>query len=142
MLQQKEVEFSFPADLPPVHCRLAEHLRRTRAAITLQKQYRMLRVRQAFLRVRTATITIQAFARGMFVRRIYRKVHLQEGLCVRRELLCLLLRCVCCGCVDVCEADSPQCCRRVNGDGELCYLKLCKQKRFWQQHLSEATKWS
>ncbi|KAM9167503.1 unconventional myosin-Vb-like [Mergus octosetaceus] len=54
--------------------RLAEHLRRTRAAITLQKQYRMLRIRRAFQRVCKATITIQAFARGMFVRRIYRQV--------------------------------------------------------------------
>uniref|UniRef100_A0A8B9CSC2 Myosin VB n=1 Tax=Anser brachyrhynchus TaxID=132585 RepID=A0A8B9CSC2_9AVES len=54
--------------------RLAEHLRRTRAAITLQKQYRMLRIHRAFQRVRKATITIQAFARGMFVRRIYRQV--------------------------------------------------------------------
>uniref|UniRef100_A0A8B9CT60 Myosin VB n=1 Tax=Anser brachyrhynchus TaxID=132585 RepID=A0A8B9CT60_9AVES len=43
--------------------RLAEHLRRTRAAITLQKQYRMLRIHRAFQRVRKATITIQAFAR-------------------------------------------------------------------------------
>uniref|UniRef100_A0A8D0FFF7 Myosin VB n=1 Tax=Strix occidentalis caurina TaxID=311401 RepID=A0A8D0FFF7_STROC len=54
--------------------RLAEHLRRTRAAIIFQKQYRMLRILRAFQRVRNATITIQAFARGMFVRRIYRKI--------------------------------------------------------------------
>ncbi|XP_061873873.1 unconventional myosin-Vb isoform X2 [Colius striatus] len=54
--------------------RLAEHLRRVRAAIILQKQYRMLRILRAFQRVRNATITIQAFARGMFVRRIYRKM--------------------------------------------------------------------
>lgn len=64
------------ANLFPVLCRLAEHLRRTRAAITLQKQYRMLRIRRAFQRVCKATITIQAFARGMFVRRIYRQVGL------------------------------------------------------------------
>ncbi|XP_069737409.1 unconventional myosin-Vb-like isoform X2 [Phaenicophaeus curvirostris] len=54
--------------------RLAEHLRRTRAAIIFQKQYRMLRILRAFQRVRNATITIQAFARGMFVRRIYHKI--------------------------------------------------------------------
>ncbi|XP_037230011.1 unconventional myosin-Vb isoform X2 [Falco rusticolus] len=54
--------------------RLAEHLRRTRAAIIFQKQYRMLQILRAFQRVRTATITIQAFARGMFVRRIYHKI--------------------------------------------------------------------
>uniref|UniRef100_A0A8C6JM22 Uncharacterized protein n=1 Tax=Melopsittacus undulatus TaxID=13146 RepID=A0A8C6JM22_MELUD len=54
--------------------RLAEHLRRTRAAIICQKQYRMLRILRAYQRVRTATITIQAFARGMIVRRIYHKI--------------------------------------------------------------------
>ncbi|KFO59149.1 Unconventional myosin-Vb, partial [Corvus brachyrhynchos] len=53
---------------------LAEHLRRTRAAIILQKQYRMLRIRRAFQRIRNATLTIQAFARGMFVKRIYHQV--------------------------------------------------------------------
>ncbi|XP_051498401.1 unconventional myosin-Vb-like isoform X2 [Apus apus] len=54
--------------------RLAEHLRRTRAAITFQKQYRMLRILRAFQKVRKATLTIQAFARGMFVRRTYQKI--------------------------------------------------------------------
>ncbi|XP_051497587.1 unconventional myosin-Vb-like isoform X1 [Apus apus] len=54
--------------------RLAEHLRRTRAAITFQKQYRMLRILRAFQKVRKATLTIQAFARGMFVRRTYHKI--------------------------------------------------------------------
>lgn len=74
--KQSKKEFSFTANLFPVLCRLAEHLRRTRAAIIFQKQYRMLRILRAFQRVRNATITIQAFARGMFVRRIYRKVRL------------------------------------------------------------------
>ncbi|XP_051659620.1 unconventional myosin-Vb isoform X2 [Manacus candei] len=54
--------------------RLAEHLRRTRAAIILQKQFRMLRIRRAFQRVRNSTITIQAFARGMFARRTYHQI--------------------------------------------------------------------
>lgn len=48
-----------------------------------QKQYRMLRARQAYLRVRRAAVLIQAFARAMFVRKIYHQVssHL-EGLAV------------------------------------------------------------
>uniref|UniRef100_A0A8C4UYY5 Unconventional myosin-Vb n=1 Tax=Falco tinnunculus TaxID=100819 RepID=A0A8C4UYY5_FALTI len=54
--------------------RLAEHLRRMRAAFIFQKQYRMLQILRAFQRVPTATITMQAFARGMFVRRIYHKI--------------------------------------------------------------------
>ncbi|XP_059885016.1 unconventional myosin-Vb isoform X2 [Delphinus delphis] len=54
--------------------RLAEHLRRTQAAVVLQKQYRMRRAHQAYQRVRRATVVIQAFARGMFVRRIYHQV--------------------------------------------------------------------
>lgn len=54
--------------------RLAEHLRRTRAAVVLQKQYRMRKARLAYLRVRGAAIVIQAFTRGMFVRRLYRQV--------------------------------------------------------------------
>ncbi|KAF2982046.1 hypothetical protein EK904_000252 [Melospiza melodia maxima] len=110
--------------------RLFQHLRRTRAAIILQKQYRMLRMRRAFLRVRSATLTIQAFARGMFVRRIYHQVHPQEGLCMRKEPLYLLLWCVCCGGVDVCEADSPQCCQRTEGDGQhLSAVKIIIMQR-------------
>lgn len=57
--------------------RLAEHLRRTRAAVVFQKQYRMRRARLAYQKVRRAAIVIQACTRGMFVRRIYRQV-LQE----------------------------------------------------------------
>ncbi|XP_061209556.1 unconventional myosin-Vb isoform X2 [Neopsephotus bourkii] len=58
--------------------RLAEHLRRTRAAIIFQKQYRMLRILRAYQRVRSAAITIQAFARGMIVRRIYHKILMEH----------------------------------------------------------------
>ncbi|XP_066568297.1 unconventional myosin-Vb isoform X1 [Amia ocellicauda] len=53
--------------------RLAEDLRRTRAAVIFQKQYRMLRERRAYLNVRHAVTTIQAFSRGMFTRRIYKE---------------------------------------------------------------------
>uniref|UniRef100_A0A7M4F7K8 Unconventional myosin-Vb n=1 Tax=Crocodylus porosus TaxID=8502 RepID=A0A7M4F7K8_CROPO len=58
--------------------RLADHLRKTRAAIIFQKQYRMLRIFRAFQNIRQATITIQAFARGMFVRRVYHKILLEH----------------------------------------------------------------
>lgn len=54
--------------------RLAEHLRRTQAAVVFQKQYRMRRARLAYRKVRRAAIVIQACTRGMFVRRIYRQV--------------------------------------------------------------------
>ncbi|XP_069885270.1 unconventional myosin-Vb isoform X3 [Dipodomys merriami] len=58
--------------------RLAEHLRRTRAAVVFQKQYRMQRARQAYQRVRRAVVVIQAFARAMFVRRTYHQVLIQH----------------------------------------------------------------
>ncbi|XP_034629934.1 unconventional myosin-Vb [Trachemys scripta elegans] len=58
--------------------RLADHLRKTRAAIIFQKQYRMLRILRAFQKIRNASITIQAFARGMFVRKIYHKILLEH----------------------------------------------------------------
>ncbi|XP_039606325.1 unconventional myosin-Vb isoform X1 [Polypterus senegalus] len=58
--------------------RQAEKLRQTRAAVVFQKQFRMLRIRRAFLKVRKSVITIQAFARGMFVRRIYHELLLDH----------------------------------------------------------------
>ncbi|XP_062984324.1 unconventional myosin-Vb isoform X2 [Elgaria multicarinata webbii] len=58
--------------------RLADRLRKTRAAVIFQKQYRMLRVRRAYQTIRGAAITIQAFTRGMFVRRNYRKVLMEH----------------------------------------------------------------
>lgn len=35
----------------------------------------MVRERREFLRVRRAVVTIQAYAKGMFTRRIYQEVH-------------------------------------------------------------------
>ncbi|KAF7243967.1 Unconventional myosin-Vb, partial [Varanus komodoensis] len=58
--------------------RLADHLRKTRAAIIFQKQYRMLRIRHEYQTIRRAVITIQAFTRGMFVRKIYQKVLMEH----------------------------------------------------------------
>lgn len=54
--------------------RLAWMLRYTRAALVIQKTYRMVIVRQRYLTARKATITIQAFAKGMQARRAYRLV--------------------------------------------------------------------
>ena len=54
--------------------RYAEQLRLTRAAVICQKQYRMVRDRQVYLRVRQAVVTIQAFTRGMYTRRIFQEV--------------------------------------------------------------------
>ncbi|KAG8131257.1 putative MYO5B variant protein, partial [Naja naja] len=54
--------------------RLADHLRKTRAAIIFQKQYRMLRIRRAYQAIRQAAIVIQSFTRGMFVRKNYQKI--------------------------------------------------------------------
>ncbi|KAL7975988.1 hypothetical protein Chor_011756, partial [Crotalus horridus] len=54
--------------------RLADHLRKTKAAIIFQKQYRMLRICRAYKTIRQAAITIQSFTRGMFVRKNYQKI--------------------------------------------------------------------
>ncbi|XP_029436017.1 unconventional myosin-Vb isoform X3 [Rhinatrema bivittatum] len=58
--------------------RLADYLRKTRAAIIFQKQYRMVQVHRAYQRIRRAALTIQAFTRGMFTRRIYHELLLQH----------------------------------------------------------------
>ncbi|XP_069483066.1 unconventional myosin-Vb isoform X4 [Ambystoma mexicanum] len=58
--------------------RLADYLRKTRAAIIFQKQYRMMLVYRAYQRIRKAAITIQAFTRGMYVRRTYHELLLQH----------------------------------------------------------------
>ncbi|XP_063058130.1 unconventional myosin-Va [Engraulis encrasicolus] len=64
--------------------RQAQRLRYTRAALVIQKTYRMVTVRQLFLVIREATITIQAYARGLLVRKNYRKL-LEEraAVCVQ-----------------------------------------------------------
>ncbi|KAL1770317.1 unconventional myosin-Vb isoform X2 [Sigmodon hispidus] len=54
--------------------RLAEHLRRTRAAIVFQKQYRMQRAHLAYRRVCRAMVIIQSFILAMFVQRNFRQV--------------------------------------------------------------------
>ncbi|XP_072701511.1 uncharacterized protein [Ciconia boyciana] len=51
----------------------ARTLRRTRAAVMLQKTLRTVLARRSYLRVRQAVITIHAFARGMFCRRLYQQ---------------------------------------------------------------------
>ncbi|XP_078530919.1 unconventional myosin-Vb [Lissotriton helveticus] len=58
--------------------RLADFLRKSRAALIFQKQYRMLVVYRAYQRIRRAAVTIQAFTRGMFVRRVYHELLLQH----------------------------------------------------------------
>ncbi|XP_056399957.1 unconventional myosin-Vb isoform X2 [Hyla sarda] len=58
--------------------RWADHLRKTKAAICFQKQYRMIRVYRVYQMVRRAAITIQAYTRGMFDRRVYRELLLQH----------------------------------------------------------------
>lgn len=54
--------------------RLALTLRYSKAALVIQKTFRMVVVRQLFLMIRQATITIQAFTRGTLARRRYRLV--------------------------------------------------------------------
>lgn len=56
---------------------LAMMQRYTKAALVIQKTYRMVVVRQLFLMIRQATITIQAFTRGTLTRRRYRLVSVQ-----------------------------------------------------------------
>ncbi|KAJ7993038.1 hypothetical protein DPEC_G00268290 [Dallia pectoralis] len=54
--------------------RLADTLRYTKAALIIQKTYRMVAIRQMFLMIREATVTVQAYARGTLARRQYRLV--------------------------------------------------------------------
>ncbi|XP_016395799.1 unconventional myosin-Va-like [Sinocyclocheilus rhinocerous] len=52
----------------------------TRAALIIQKTYRMLAVRQLYLTIREATIKIQAFIRGTQARRIYRQMLTEQAV--------------------------------------------------------------
>ncbi|XP_073475673.1 unconventional myosin-Vb isoform X2 [Aquarana catesbeiana] len=54
--------------------RLTEHLRKTKAAICFQKQFRMIRIYRVYQTTRRAAITIQSYARGMVDRRAYREL--------------------------------------------------------------------
>lgn len=47
--------------------------------MVLQKTMRMVLARRSYLRTRRAAVTIQAFARGMFARRLYRQVGAWRG---------------------------------------------------------------
>lgn len=59
-------------------CRLALNLRYSKAALVIQKTYRMVAVRHLFLMIRQATITIQAFTRGTLARRRHRQVSIRS----------------------------------------------------------------
>ncbi|XP_063816428.1 unconventional myosin-Vb isoform X1 [Pseudophryne corroboree] len=54
--------------------RLADRCRKTKAALSFQKQFRMIRMYRAYQRFRRAAITIQSFTRGMFDRRAYHQL--------------------------------------------------------------------
>lgn len=47
--------------------------------MVLQKTVRMVLARRSYLRTRRAAVTIQAFARGMFARRLYQQVGAWQG---------------------------------------------------------------
>ncbi|KAF4083247.1 hypothetical protein AMELA_G00137780 [Ameiurus melas] len=73
--------------------RLAWTLRYTRAALVIQKTYRMVIVRQIYLTARKAAITIQAFARGMQARHAYRMVLMERAaVCLQAWVRCWLAR--------------------------------------------------
>ncbi|MGH0177060.1 UNVERIFIED_CONTAM: hypothetical protein FKN15_074205 [Acipenser sinensis] len=58
--------------------KLAHSLRYTRAALVLQKSYRMVQVRRLYLLIRSAAVTIQAFARGALARCLYRQLRAER----------------------------------------------------------------
>lgn len=57
-----------------VICRLAQDLREKKAAITIQRYYRGYVYRKQFMSFRRAIIKIQCFARGMFARRLRKRL--------------------------------------------------------------------
>ncbi|XP_018416500.1 PREDICTED: unconventional myosin-Vb [Nanorana parkeri] len=73
--------------------RLADHFRRTKAAICFQKQFRMIRIYRVYQTMQRAAITIQSFARGMFERRAYRELLQQhKATIVQKNLRGWLVR--------------------------------------------------
>ncbi|XP_078718470.1 unconventional myosin-Va-like [Lampetra fluviatilis] len=54
--------------------RLAQFMRRTRAAVIIQTAYRMYRVRRAYAKIRRTAIRMQARARGIFARQRYQQM--------------------------------------------------------------------
>ncbi|XP_075442311.1 unconventional myosin-Vb isoform X2 [Ascaphus truei] len=67
--------------------RFVDHLRKTKAAIIFQKQFRMNRIYHGYQRIRKAAITIQSFTRGLFVRRAYRELLEQHKAAVIQKHL-------------------------------------------------------
>ncbi|CAL8396062.1 unnamed protein product [Boreogadus saida] len=59
--------------------RLALTLRYTRAALVVQKTYRMAAVRRLYLTVGRAALTVQAFTRGMLARRRHREARAERA---------------------------------------------------------------
>uniref|UniRef100_UPI00398F3F39 unconventional myosin-Vb n=1 Tax=Pristiophorus japonicus TaxID=55135 RepID=UPI00398F3F39 len=104
--------------------KLVDILRKTRAVIIFQKQYRMVAVRREYLKTRNAAITIQAYTRGLFVRQVYLELLLQHKAtviqkCVRgwmaRKRFCRIRNAVI----------YLQCCyRRMKARRELKTLKI------------------
>lgn len=72
---------------------MAQTLRYTKAALVIQKTYRMLVDRHVFLLVRQATITIQAFVRGTLTRRHYRRVRVlsSDYVLIQTQRLSILM---------------------------------------------------
>ncbi|XP_040192798.1 unconventional myosin-Vb isoform X2 [Rana temporaria] len=67
--------------------RLVQHIRKTKAAICFQKQFRMIRIYRVYQTMRRAAITIQSYARGMVDRRAYRELLQQHKVTIIQKNL-------------------------------------------------------